>query len=143
MQVERMAKDPTEYQVARHLETYLLWLFGWVMFTSSHGNTVDARWIAYARAIADTAVVDVPQVSCGSTVLCATYRTLCHACVRTRNASNLTDMPLSLQLWSFERFQVGRPLVVPMHHTLEMYAGDDIDKPTMGSLWKRQRVRPL
>ena len=48
MQVERMAEDPTEYQVARHLEAYLLWLFGWVMFTSSHDNTVDARWIAYA-----------------------------------------------------------------------------------------------
>ena len=63
--MERIAEDPTEYQVARHLEAYLLWLFGWVKFTSSHGNTMDACWIAYARAIADVAVIDVPQVSWG------------------------------------------------------------------------------
>ena len=40
-------------QVSRHLEAYLLWLFGWVLFTSSHGDIVDARFIAYARAIAN------------------------------------------------------------------------------------------
>ena len=90
-----MAEDPTEHQVARHLEAYLLWLFGWVMFTTSHGNTVDARWIAYARAIADAPVDAVPQMSWGSAVLCATYRGMCDACVRTSNASNFTDGPAS------------------------------------------------
>ena len=74
MLVEEMAEDPTDFQVARHLETYLLWLFGWVMFISTHGNTVDVRWIAYAQAIANTDDDDdVSQVSWGSADLGATY----------------------------------------------------------------------
>ena len=50
----------TEYEVDRHLEAYLLWLFGWVMFMSTYSDTVDARWISYARAIADSDAADVP-----------------------------------------------------------------------------------
>uniref|UniRef100_A0A0A9AAJ1 Uncharacterized protein n=1 Tax=Arundo donax TaxID=35708 RepID=A0A0A9AAJ1_ARUDO len=30
-----MAAQPTEKQLAQHLEAYLLWLFGWVKFTST------------------------------------------------------------------------------------------------------------
>src|SRR6266540_2180447 len=105
MQVEMMAVEPTAEQVARHLEAYLLWLFGLVMFTTTHGDTVDARWIPYARAIADGE--EVAPVSWGSAVLCATYRGLYEACTRTRNHSNLTGIPLLLQLWSFELFPVG------------------------------------
>uniref|UniRef100_I1QL79 Aminotransferase-like plant mobile domain-containing protein n=1 Tax=Oryza glaberrima TaxID=4538 RepID=I1QL79_ORYGL len=42
-------RDHTEnYHVELHLEAYLLWFFGWVMFTSGHGNTVDARMINLA-----------------------------------------------------------------------------------------------
>lgn len=63
MQVDMMANDATRYQVARHLEAYLLWLFGWVMFTTPHGNTVDARLIEYARQIADSDPQDIPQYS--------------------------------------------------------------------------------
>src|SRR5438552_3474370 len=126
MQVEMMAAEPTAELVARHLEAYLLWLFGLVMFTTSHGDT-DARWILYVRAIADGE--EVAPVSWGSTVLCATYRGLCEACTRTRGHSNLTGMPILLQLWSFERFPVGRPLVVNGHrYTADMYGpGGDVD----------------
>src|SRR6266540_1968198 len=105
MQVEMMAAAPTPQQVARHLEAYLLWLFGWVMFKMTHGDSVHARWILYARAIADGE--DVPPVSWGSTVLCGTFRGLCDACVRSKTTSTLTGMPLLLQLWSFEQFRVG------------------------------------
>lgn len=48
-----MVPEPTNDQVARHLEVYLLWLFGWVLFTISHGDSVDARLVGYARAIVD------------------------------------------------------------------------------------------
>ena len=34
MQVEMMVADPIAKQVARHLEAYLLWMFGLVMFTT-------------------------------------------------------------------------------------------------------------
>ncbi|KAL6838864.1 hypothetical protein ACP4OV_031300 [Aristida adscensionis] len=74
--VEMMTADPTEYQLARHFEAYLLWLFGWVMFTSTHGNTFDARWIEYARRIADAPLDQIPQLSWGSAVLCGTNRGL-------------------------------------------------------------------
>ena len=70
MQLERMADEYTVYHLARHMEAYLLWLFGSVMFTSSHGDKVDARWIPYVRAIADNDLNEIPQLSWGSVVLC-------------------------------------------------------------------------
>jgi hypothetical protein len=54
IQLERMVEDFTPYQLAHHLEAYVLWLFGWVMFTSSRGDIVDAHWIPYTQAIADS-----------------------------------------------------------------------------------------
>ncbi|RLM99245.1 transposon protein, putative, Mutator sub-class [Panicum miliaceum] len=59
-QLERIVEDFMPYQLARHLKAYLLWLFGWVIFTSSHGETVAARWIPYARAIADNDLDEIP-----------------------------------------------------------------------------------
>lgn len=137
-----MANHPTPYQIARHLEAYLLWLFGWVMFTSTHGDTVHAKWIPYARAIADAEIDQVPRWSWGSAVLAATYRGMCEACMRKSHNSSLTGMPLLLQLWSFEHFCIGRPLVDQDTYTAEMYRGgdDEVDRPTMGSHWTRRRV---
>lgn len=137
--LERMVDDYTPYQLARHLEAYLLWLFGWVMFTSSHGDIVDARWIPHARAIADNELDDIPQLSWGSAVLCWTYRELCQACVRKKPNSNMTCMPLLVNLWSYEWFQVGHPYIQPKQYTTEMYVADMIDRLTMGSHWTRRR----
>ena len=136
-----MAAEPTAEQISRHLEAYLLWLFSWVMFCTSHGDTVDARWIPYARAIADDE--EGLALSWGSAVLAATYRALCESCVRTKSTSTLTGMPLLLQLWSFERFPVGRPYVdAGPRYGVDMVGGTSlVDWPTMGSLWTRRRVR--
>nr|CAI44652.1 OSJNBa0096F01.20 [Oryza sativa Japonica Group] len=41
--------DADDYLVRRSLEAYLLWLFGWVMFTSTHGHAEDFRLVHYAR----------------------------------------------------------------------------------------------
>lgn len=136
-----MVAQPTPYQLSRHLEAYLLWLFGWVMFTSSHGDTVDARWISVARDIADSELEQIPRLSWGSAVLAWTYRGLCQACVRKKPNSNLTGMPLLLNLWSYERFQIGRPYIQPAQYTQELYGGaNSVDRPTMGSHWTRRRV---
>ena len=43
-----------ENSVSRSLEAYLLWLFGYIMFNNSHGNSVDKILIDYAREIADS-----------------------------------------------------------------------------------------
>src|SRR5437762_2091804 len=139
MQVERMAAEPTPEQVSCHLEAYLLWLFGLVMFCTTHGDTVDVRWIPYARAIADGE--EGPALLWGSAVLAATYRALCEACTRTKSSSALTGTPLLLQLWSFERFPLGQPYVdAGPKYTPVMVEGTSlVDWPTMGSLWTCRR----
>ena len=53
MQIERMVEDAPEYTVRMHFEVYLLWLFGWVLFLGSHGDSVDKHMIRYARQQAD------------------------------------------------------------------------------------------
>ena len=134
-----MVSQPTSNQVSWHLEAYLLWLFGWVLFTSSHGDSVDARLVGYTRAIADSVEL---EISWGSAVLVAMYRGMCDACCRTKQASIVTGCPLLLQLWSFERFSLGRPMLVDSSpYGEDMYHGDAVDQPTVGSLWCHRWVR--
>ena len=72
-----MRADADNFTVARHLEAYLLWLFGWVMFCSSQGDSCPKQLIPLARSIADAPLHEVPQFSWASAVLAATYRGLC------------------------------------------------------------------
>ncbi|WVZ69581.1 hypothetical protein U9M48_018349 [Paspalum notatum var. saurae] len=128
----------TEYEVARHLEAYVLWLMGWVMFCSSAGSFVAKGLLPFARYVADAPLDAIPQFSWGSAVLAATYRGLCTACFKSSGAEPIFGgCPLLLQLWAHERFQIGRPAVV--HSAYEGYIVDDVDGPTMGSLWCDQR----
>ena len=34
-----MRDDADDATVARHLEAYILWMFGWIMFCSSQGDS--------------------------------------------------------------------------------------------------------
>ena len=105
------------------------------------GDDGDVHAGPYATAIANG---EAPQISWGSAVLAATYRGLCDACFRSRPNSGLTGCPLLLQLWSFERFSLGRPLLDDSApYGQEMYNADEVDRPTMGSLWCRRRVCTL
>ena len=80
MQPTLLAADADEYSVTRSLEVYLLWLFGYIMFNNTHGNSVDRILLLYAREIAD-GDEDVPPYSWGEAVLAATYRGLCDGCI--------------------------------------------------------------
>jgi len=135
-----MVDEPGEDTVARFLEAYLLWLFGWTMFTSTHGNAVGKQLIHFARSIADAPLDDIPQYSWASAVLAATYRGLCDACTKDEPHANLTGCALLLQLWSYCRFQVGRPKVSydPFPHTF--WGDTDVDGPVAGTVWCRRRV---
>ncbi|XP_039784142.1 protein MAIN-LIKE 2-like [Panicum virgatum] len=73
-----MRADADDFTVARHFEAYLLWLFGWVMFCSSQGDSCPKQLIPLARSIADAPLHEVPQFSWGSAVLAATYRGSLH-----------------------------------------------------------------
>ena len=98
MQPTLLPADADEYSVIRSLEAYLLWLFGYIMFNNTHGNSVDRILLPYARDIAD-ADEDVPPYSWGLAVLAATYRELCDGCRKTRGDAILSGCPLLLQLW--------------------------------------------
>ena len=53
MQPTQLDANADEYSVTRSLEAYLLWLFGYIMFNNTHGNSVDRILLPYAREIAD------------------------------------------------------------------------------------------
>src|SRR6185312_3501840 len=82
MQPALLAADADEYSVTRSLEAYLLWLFGYIMFNNTNGNSVDRILLPYAREIAD-GDEDVPPYSWGEAVLAATYCGLCDGCMKT------------------------------------------------------------
>ncbi|XBH88439.1 hypothetical protein VPH35_075722 [Triticum aestivum] len=138
------AVDLSDAQIDRSLEAYILWLFGKTMFTENHVTTIDARFIGIAREIADARCpADIVQRSFGSTVLAATYRGLCKGCLLKSRKSGLVGCPLLLQLWSYERFPIGRPYVsIDTPFGLEDMAGAYVpaigDLPTMGSVWARR-----
>jgi hypothetical protein len=79
------------------LEVYLLWLFGWVLFCESTGDSVSQCMIPWARRIADAPLEQMPQISWGSAVLAATYRGLCSIVTRaTSREAILLGFPLLL-----------------------------------------------
>ena len=92
MQPDNLAHDADEDSVTRSLETYLLWLFGYIMFNNSHGAYVDMVLVPYAQEIADADVEEMPQYSWGSVVLAATYRGLCKASVQNKHNAILLAM---------------------------------------------------
>jgi Plant mobile domain len=141
LQVEALPLGADPYSVSRSLEAYLLWLFGFILFNNSRGNSVDRVLIPYAREIADSADDHVPRRSWGPAVLAATYRALCDACVATGDEPVLKGCPLLLQLWAYERLAVGRPLVREEPYPAEFYGDLDDDRPTMGTHWCRRSVR--
>src|SRR5881394_2458272 len=102
------------------------------MFNNSHGNSIDRVLMPYAREIADAADVDVPTWSWASAVLAATYRGLCDACSKTTEGAILTGCPMLLQLWAYERFAVGRPIVDHTAYGPDLYGDFEDDRPTMG-----------
>ena len=140
--------DQEDWIVRRHLVAYLLWLFGWVMFTGTHTDSIDKHLIQLAEEIADLPIEAIPKYSWGSTVLATTYTGLCDAWTHNGRASSLTGCPLLLMLWAHECIDIGRPQLesYESYGITEMY-GDNVadpdDRPTFGSLWTYRQVRAL
>ena len=95
LQPDLLAADADEYSVTRSLETYLLWLFGYIMFNNSHGHCVDRVLLPYAQEIADADEDAIPLYSWGSAVLACTYRGLCKASRQNDRNAVLTGVPNS------------------------------------------------
>ena len=136
----------TMQQVNRALEAYLIWLFGGVLFTTPHGDTIDARWIAVAREIADAHTpADVTLRSWGSAMLAYTFHALSTVCFKREGRPTLKGYPLLLQLRCYERLQIGQPNANSAEpYGLDFYADGPalvpFAGPTFGSLWTRRQV---
>src|SRR5438128_8134485 len=141
LQAQMLVEDAHIDSVTKSLEAYLLCLFGCIMFNNSHGDSVDRILMPYVREIADAAEDDVPTWSWGSAVLAATYSGLCDACLKMIANAVLTGCPLLLQLWAYERFAVGRPIVDHTPYKHDLYGEFEDDRPTMGTLWCGHQVR--
>lgn len=129
-------------QITRSLEAYLMWLFGKVMFTETHVDTISARFINMAREIAEAQQPDeiVPR-SFGSAVLAATYRAMCTACRKNKGSSSILGCPMLLHLWSWERFPIGRPDVDALSPwEYRLIETNLVALPTIGSMWARREV---
>ncbi|WVZ59611.1 hypothetical protein U9M48_009728 [Paspalum notatum var. saurae] len=83
----------------------------------------------------------VPLWSWGSAVPAATYRGLCDACSKDESNAMFQGCALLLQLWSYERLAVGRPIVDHRGYEAQYYGQHDDDGPTMGTLWVCPRER--
>ena len=140
MQLQNLGYPATQLdaiQITRCLEAYILWLLGKVMFTENHVTTISARYIPIAMEIANATNAEmITQRSWGSAVLAATHRGMCKGCQLKAPRSSLLGCPLLLQLWSWERFPIGRPDVqVDEGYRLAAPAdADGIDKPTFGTV---------
>jgi hypothetical protein len=127
------ADDPTS---DKFLEVYLLWLFRWVLFCESTGDSVSRYLLLWDQKIADSPLDQIPQISWGSAVLAATYRGLCLVVPRSASKEGiLLGCPLLLQMWTHERFDIGRPKADLSEYQTLPEDTDPADLPTMGSLW--------
>jgi len=140
LQPDLLAADADEYSETRSLEAYLLWLFGYIMFNNSHGHCVDRVLLPYAQEIADADEDAIPLYSWGSAVLACTYRGLCKASRQNDRNAVLMGCPILLQLWSYERIAIGRPMIDQSPYTPDMYGDTEDDRPTMGTLWYSRQV---
>ena len=116
------------------------------MFTENHGDTIGAHFIPFARQIAGAQEPEnITPRSWGSAVLAATYRALCKGCQLTGKGADLLGCPLFLQLWSWERFSVGRPIIQfdEPFGVEEMFDADYIDMPTFATIWTCRKVCPV
>jgi hypothetical protein len=123
------------------LEVYLLWLFGWVLFCESLGDSVSRYLLPWAQKIADGPLDQMPQISWGNAIMAATYRGLCSAVSRPASkAGILLGCPLLLQMWIHERFYIGRPKADLSEYQTLPEDTNPADLPTMGSLWCLRKV---
>ena len=113
------------------------------MFTENHVTTISAWYIPIALEIARAdAPNQITQRSWGSAVLAATYRGMCNGCQLVGTKAAHLGCPLFLQLWSWERFSIGRPNidVDECWPVGELVDADHIDMPTFGMCWTRRKV---
>ena len=104
--------------VAQYTRAFCMDLFGSVMFPDSSESGVPAMYLQF---IAD---LETPQkYNWGGAVLAHLYRELSRAC--KSGQSSISGPMLLLQIWSWTRFAIGRPIRIGDRPDL---GGTDLDK---------------
>ncbi|KAK1661848.1 hypothetical protein QYE76_050007 [Lolium multiflorum] len=123
-------EDADEETVKQHARAYILSLVGGLLFPDASGD----RYNAYPfPLIAD--LENIGSYSWGSATLAYLYRAMCDACRRQSEQGNLTGCLLLLQLWSWERFPIGRPDMVKLKYPNVEELEDERDRPAVGLRW--------
>ncbi|XP_047058106.1 serine/threonine-protein phosphatase 7 long form homolog [Lolium rigidum] len=123
-------EDADEETVKQHARAYILSLVGGLLFPDASGD----RYNAYPfPLIAD--LENIGSYSWGSATLAYLYRAMCDACRRQSDQGNLTGCLLLLQLWSWERFPIGRPDMVKLKYPNVEELEDERDRPAVGLRW--------
>ncbi|KAJ3691366.1 hypothetical protein LUZ61_020530 [Rhynchospora tenuis] len=97
--------DATNLEVQQHFRAYLLCVLGSFLMTDLTGDSVPCM---YLRLLID--VDNIGSYSWGSAILAKMYRMLCHAC--KKNAKQIAGPIPLMQMWAYERFKIGRPIVL-------------------------------
>jgi hypothetical protein len=133
-QASFIREDADEKTSNRHLEAYLLWLFGYVMFCGSQGDAV-SRLLTPTRGGLPTP----PWRTCPRSTGCCGFgrdvQGLCTGCTKTGTQSILLEFSLLLHLWSYKRLPVGRPSVDRSPCRALEEGHNPTNRPTMGSMW--------
>jgi hypothetical protein len=128
-----MADDADDQMLDRFLEVYLLWLFGWVLFCESAGDSVSPTHPS-SRCPRSAGAALFWQLPTGGLCLAVTRPTT------TSREAILLGCPVLLQMWIHERFDIGRPRTDLSEYELSADDTDFADLPTMGSLWCLRKV---
>lgn len=126
-----LPEDADDLTVERHVRAYILSLLCGVLFPDGTGRMS----LIYLPLIADLSRVGT--YSWGSAVLAFLYRSLCSV-ASSHNIKNIGGSLLLLQLWSWEHFHVGRPLV---RSPLCPETAGQQDLPPVGFRWVGARTQ--
>jgi hypothetical protein len=130
-----MVDEADDLTSDKFLEVYLLWLFGWVLFCESAGDSVSRYLLPWAQKVADAPLDQMPQISWGSAVLAATYRGLCLVVSRPASKEGILLRCPLLLMRIHKRFDIGQPKVDLLEYQTLPEDTDPADLPTMSSLW--------
>nr|XP_017250727.1 PREDICTED: serine/threonine-protein phosphatase 7 long form homolog [Daucus carota subsp. sativus] len=94
---------PDPERILIHTQAYLFVVVGAVLFPTTSRNVVHPRYLRHLRTLRE-----IPTWSWGSAVLSYLYRGLYHA--TQKDAKKISGCVWLLMLWSYERFEIGRPI---------------------------------
>ncbi|KAL6848121.1 hypothetical protein ACP4OV_022249 [Aristida adscensionis] len=123
-------EDADEETVKQHARAYILSLISGLLFPDASGDLYPFHPFPLI-----TDLENIGSYSWGSATLAYLYRAMCEACRRQSDQSNLTGCLLLLQLWSWERFPIGRPDLVKLKYPNVEELEDERDRPTVGLRW--------